>query len=160
MDKRRGHQPYPEGEIWTDFSDPPEFRRFLDLRIGQFSAGLDSAGATRRTAFVLWRFGGSNLLHPRVSDRGSRSLGCSHEKESVGIHHLNESGDQRVLGNLFQVCHRGRAIRDGGQQRRRLGALSGQAVKMQARFGISLARRVSATGMGRIDRSCTTVRRW
>ena len=58
MDKRRGHQPYPEGEIWTDFSDPPEFRRFLDLRIGRFSAGLDSASAIRRTAFVLWRFGG------------------------------------------------------------------------------------------------------
>ena len=26
---------YPEGEIWKDLSDPPEFRCFLDLRIGR-----------------------------------------------------------------------------------------------------------------------------
>jgi len=25
--------PYPDGEAWTESSDPPEIRRFLDLRI-------------------------------------------------------------------------------------------------------------------------------
>jgi hypothetical protein len=27
-----GHKPYPDGEFWTESSDPPEFRRFLSLR--------------------------------------------------------------------------------------------------------------------------------
>ena len=27
-----GHKPYPDGKFWAEPSDPPDFRRFLNLR--------------------------------------------------------------------------------------------------------------------------------
>ena len=46
------HGSYPEGEIWTDLSDPPEFRRILNLRTEQHLAGGTWVQVTGRTAFV------------------------------------------------------------------------------------------------------------
>ena len=31
--RRMGRESYPDGEIWTDLSDPPEFLRLFDLKI-------------------------------------------------------------------------------------------------------------------------------
>ena len=51
-------KPYPDGEPWTGPSDPPEFRRFLDLRTKyQMLGEPNGVCAAQRTSFGWYFFG-------------------------------------------------------------------------------------------------------
>ena len=63
---------YPGGGVWAGSCDPPELRRFLDLRIEYQTVSKAKYmwhGAIERTAYVSCCSAESNLYHLRVPDR-------------------------------------------------------------------------------------------
>jgi hypothetical protein len=111
-----GHKPYPNGEFWTEPSDPPDFRRFLSLR-DEYPM-CQTMLVTGRTVFVSRSF--CCLSRPHSPSLRLRCLGCRHKQDLVEKHHVTIRGltdSPRPRADLswqrMSIRLAGREIKDG-----------------------------------------------
>jgi hypothetical protein len=116
-----GHKPYPNGEFWTEPSDPPDFRRFLSLR-DEYPM-CQTMLVTGRTVFVSRSF--CCLSRPHSPNLRLRCLGCRHKQDLVEKHHVTIGGltdSPRPRPDLswqrMSIRLAGREIKDGERRGR------------------------------------------
>jgi hypothetical protein len=78
------HGWYPDGLGWAELCDPPEFRRFLDLRVGSLVA--KDVVLIQRTAFVSCFPGEFESHHPHVPNCYLHRFDFKSECELANIH--------------------------------------------------------------------------
>jgi hypothetical protein len=104
-----GHKSYPDGELWTEPSDPPEFRRIRRI------LSLRNECPVCQTMLVVFSVPSSpcvlsvDHIPPGLISRIFTSAISAADTDRIYSKAISaRSQDSRILQDLVQICHYGR----------------------------------------------------